>query len=162
MNQIDERRFTIQLTDAQKVKILGYNPKKDLFDIGRDAIGCEWIELANPEPLARDGMLLIVDEEEKLRNDAAFTNCIASYLYGAERHGDLIMGHAVVVKSNNDGLELLTAAEAKQLASRLEQLCQIEIEKIAEAFGLRPVHQKKTEIAQTTLRQPCKRKNMER
>lgn len=159
---MDEKKFAVMLTDAQEVKILECDPQKEMFDIARDAIGCEWIELVEPEPLTRDGLLMMIDEEGKLRNGTAFINCIASHLYGSERHGDPIVGYAVIVKSAKESLELLTAAEAKQVAFSMEQARRQSIDKIAKAFGLCPAHKKDNENAKPARRQPCKKNNMER
>lgn len=159
---MDDKRFAILLTDAQEVKILECDPQKEMFDIAREAIGCEWIELKEPEPLARDGLVMMIDEEGKLRNGTAYINCIASHLYGSERHGDPIVGHAVIVKAAEESLELLTGAEAKQVAFCMEQGRGHSVDQIAEAFGLRPGHKKDAENAKTTRRQPCKKNNMER
>lgn len=159
---MDDKRLAVLLTDAQEVNILECDPQKEMFDIAREAIGCEWIELIEPEPLARDGLVMMIDEEGKLRNGTAFINCVASHLYGSERHGDPIVGHAVIVKSAEESLELLTAAEAKQVAFSMEQSRGLAIEKIAEAFGLRPAHKKTQERSKPTRRQPCKKNNMER
>ena len=87
---MDEKRFAVLLTDAQEVLLMACNPQKELFGIARQAIGCDWVELVEAEPLAKQGMLLLIDEEGKLKPGAAFINCIASHLYGAEEHGDPI------------------------------------------------------------------------
>lgn len=134
---MDEKKYAVQLTDSQEVKLLECDPEKEMFDIGREAIGCEWIELVEPEPLARDGYLLMIDEEAKLKG-MCFINCIASHLYESERHGDPIVGDAVIVKSAGESLELLTHDEAKQIAFAMEQARDVSIEKVADAFGLRP------------------------
>ena len=41
---MDDKRFAVLLTDAQEVKILECDPQKEMFDIARDTIGCEWTE----------------------------------------------------------------------------------------------------------------------
>lgn len=78
-------------------KVIACNPDKDIFDIGREAIGCDWIELVEAEPLAKDGLLMMIDEEGKLKPGGALINATASALYGTEQHGDPIMGNAVIV-----------------------------------------------------------------
>ena len=77
---MDEKRFAVLLTDAQEVLLMACNPQKELFGIARQAIGCDWVELVEAEPLAKQGMLLLIDEEGKLKPGAAFINCIASHL----------------------------------------------------------------------------------
>ena len=83
-----------------------------------EAIGCDWIELVEAEPLAKDGLLMMIDEEGKLKPGGALINATASALYGTERHGDPIMGNAVIVRTTGENLELLTSGEAEQLAVR--------------------------------------------
>ena len=68
-------------------KVIACNPDKDIFDIGREAIGCDWIELVEAEPLAKDGLLMMIDEEGKLKPGGALINATASALYGTEQHG---------------------------------------------------------------------------
>ena len=83
-------------------KVIACNPDKDIFDIGREAIGCDWIELVEAEPLAKDGLLMMIDEEGKLKPGGALINATASALYGTERHGDPIMGNAVIVRTTGE------------------------------------------------------------
>jgi len=158
---MDEKKYAVQLTDSQEVKLLECDSAKEIFDIGREAIGCEWIELVEPEPLARDSMLLMIDEEAKLKGKC-YINCIASHLYGSERHGDPIVGDAVIVKANGESLELMTAAEAKQVAFSMEQVRGHAINKVSEAFGLRPVNREDVEKRKTPHRQTGDKVNQER
>lgn len=157
-----EKRYAVLLTDAQEVLLMACNPQQELFDIARQAIGCDWIELVEAEPLAKQGMLMLIDEEGKLKPGAAFINCIASHLYGAEEHGDPIVGNAVVVKFTGEQLELMTEAEAKQLATDLEQIRASAIAQITEKFAPRPAHRTERSIAAAPHRQPCKKNNQER
>lgn len=161
MNDMDEKKYAVQLTDAQEVKLLECDSAKEIFDIGREAIGCEWIELVEPEPLARDGLLLMIDEEGKLKGEHCI-NCIASHLYGSEHRGDSIIGDAVIVKSSGERLMLLTESEAKQIAAAMAQIRKKSIEKIADAFGLRPVLKQEAERQNRPHRQPCKKNFQER
>lgn len=63
---MDEKRYAVLLTETQDIKVMVCNPDKDIFDIGREAIGCDWIELVEAELLAKDGLLMMIDEEGKL------------------------------------------------------------------------------------------------
>lgn len=159
---MDDKRFAVLLTDAQEVLLMACNPQKELFDIARQAIGCDWIELVEAEPLAKQGMLMMIDEEGKLKPGAAFINCMASHLYGAETQGDPIVGNAVIVKTTGEQLELMTEAEARQLAADLEQIRASAIALITEKFAPRPAHQKERSTAAAPYRQPCRRNNQER
>ena len=64
---MDEKQYAVLLTETQDVRVMACNPDKDMFDIGREAIGCDWIELVEAEPLAKDGLLMMIDEEGKLK-----------------------------------------------------------------------------------------------
>lgn len=158
---MDETKYAIHLTDAQEVKLIACDPEKEIFDIGRSAIGCDWIELVQPELLAREGLLLMIDEEAKLKG-VNFINCIASFLYESDRHGDPIVGDAVLVKSSGESLELLSAAEARRLVSALDQIRGSAIGKIADAFGLRPSRVRDAESIHHVNRQPCRKDSQER
>lgn len=160
MTNMDENKYAVLLTDTQEVKILECDPQEELFKIARGAIGCDWIELVEPEPLARDGFLLLIDEEGKLRNDELGINCIASLLYGADQHGDPIVGDAIVVKSAGECLELLTSDEAQHLAEGFTKDRAKAIEKISRAFNLQPIP--KQDLPDRHRRQPCRKDGMER
>ena len=135
---MDEKQYAVLLTETQDVKVIACNPDKDIFDIGREAIGCDWIELVEAEPLEKDGLLMLIDEEGKLKPGGALINATASALYGTEQHGDPIMGNAVIVRTTGENLELLTSGEAEQLAVRMEAVRDGALQKIAEAFARRP------------------------
>ena len=159
---MDEKQYAVLLTETQGVKIMVRNPGKDMFDIGREAIGCDWIELVEAEPLAKDGLLMMIDEEGKLKPGGALINATASALYGTEQHGDPIMGNAVIVRTTGENLELLTAGEAERLAARMEAIRDRALQKIAEAFARRSAHQQERSVAAPARRQPCRKGNLER
>ena len=143
-------------------KVIACNPDKDIFDIGREAIGCDWIELVEAEPLAKDGLLMMIDEEGKLKPGGALINAAASALYGTEQHGDPIMGNAVIVRTTGENLELLTFGEAEQLAVRMEAVRDSALQKIAEAFARRPTSKQERSTSSLPRRQPCRKDNLER
>ena len=159
---MDEKRYAVLLTETQDIKVMACNPDKDMFDIGREAIGCDWIELVEAAPLAKDGLLMMIDEEGKLKPGGALINATASALYGTERHGDPIMGNAVIVRTTGENLELLTAGEAEQLAARMEAVRDRALQKIAEAFAHRSTHKRERVASSPTRRQPCRKDNLER
>ena len=159
---MDEKQYAVLLTETQDVKVIACNPDKDIFDIGREAIGCDWIELVEAEPLAKDGLLMMIDEEGKLKPGGALINATARALYGTERHGDPIMGNAVIVRTTGENLELLTSGEAEQLAVRMEAVRDSALQKIAEAFARRSAHQRERAAALSARRQPCKKGDLER
>ena len=159
---MEEKQYAVLLTETQDVKVMACNPDKDMFDIGREAIGCDWIELVEAEPLAKDGLLMMIDEEGKLKPGGALINATASALYGTERHGDPIMGNAVIVRTTGETLELLTAGEAEQLAARMEAIRDRALQKIAEAFARRSAHQQERSASAPARRQPCRKGKLER
>lgn len=154
---MDEKQYAVLLTETQDVKVIACNPDKDIFDIGREAIGCDWIELVEAEPLAKDGLLMMIDEEGKLKPGGALINATASALYGTERHGDPIMGNAVIVRTTGENLELLTSGEAEQLAVRMEAVRDSALQKIAEAFARRPTSKQERSTSSLPRRQPCRK-----
>ena len=159
---MDEKQYAVLLTETQDVKVMVCNPDKDIFDIGREAIGCDWIELVEAETLAKDGLLMMIDEEGKLKPGGALINATASELYGTEQHGDPIMGNAVIVRTTGENLELLTAGEARQLAIQMEAVRDSALQKIAEAFAKRSAHQQERSASAPARRQPCRKDNLER
>lgn len=159
---MEEKQYAVLLTETQDVKVMACNPDKDIFDIGREAIGCDWIELAEVEPLAKDGLLMMIDEEGKLKPGGALINATASALYGTERHGDPIMGNAVIVRTTGETLELFTAGEAERLAIRMEAIRDRALQKIAEAFAKRSAHQQERSASAPARRQPCRKGKLER
>ena len=71
---MDEKQYAVLLTETQDVKVMVCNSGKDMFDIGREAIDCDWIELVEAEPLAKDGLLMMIDEEGK-RSHTVVASC---------------------------------------------------------------------------------------
>ena len=159
---MDEKQYAVLLTETQDVKVIACNPDKDIFDIGREAIGCDWIELVEAQSLAKDGLLMLIDEEGKLKPGGALINATASALYGTEQHGDPIMGNAVIVRTTGEDLELLTAGAARQLAVQMEAVRDRTLQKIAEAFARRSASRQGRSTSSLPRRQPCRKNNLER
>ena len=112
---MDEKKFAVMLTDTQEIKTLECDPQEELFEIARGTIGCEWIELVEVEPLAKDGYLMLIDEEGKLKKGPVSINCLASDLYGADRHGDAIVGNVMIVRAEDETLK-----QSSEMAGRVE------------------------------------------
>ena len=145
---MDEKKFAVMLTDTQEIKTLECDPQEELFEIARGTIGCEWIELVEAEPLAKDGYLMLIDEEGKLKN--------------ADRHGDAIVGNVMIVRAEDERLTLLTKDEANALAAGMEAMRDQAVEKISAAFGLKPIVKPELEIVNLSRRQSCRKNSMER
>ncbi len=159
---MDENKYAVILTEEQGITILECDPKYEIFDTARLAIGCDWIEIVDAEDLTEKGYLMLIDEEGKLRDGDLPINCIASDLYGADRHGDPIVGNAMIVKDGDEQLELLSHDEAKQLASAFLQQRDRSVEKISRAFGLVPAEKQQHEMSDLFRRHPCGKDSMER
>ena len=153
----EEKKYAVLLTDAQEIRMLECDPQEELLEIARGTIGCDWIELVEPDSLAEKGYVMMIDEEGKLRNHPASINCIASEMYGSDRHGDPIVGNAVIVRAADERLDLLSKTEAELLADSLNHKRDLAIEKISKAFGIIP-----SADSRPKRRQPCKKNDMER
>ena len=80
---MDEKQYAVLLTETQDVKVIACNLDKDIFDIGREAIGCDWIELVEAEPLAKIDYVKVVDlmtMQQIPKLDRPFLAAIAVYI----------------------------------------------------------------------------------
>ena len=159
---MDEKKYAVMLTDTQEIKTLECDPQEEIFEIARGTIGCDWIELVETETLTQSGYLMLIDEEGKLKKGPVSINCLASNLYGSDRHGDAIVGNVMVVRAEDERLTLLTKEEADMLATGLEAKRDMAVEKISTAFGLKPIVKPELEIVDLSRRQSCRKNSMER
>lgn len=60
-----------------------------------EQIGAEWAEIVRPARMT--DYVMIVDEEGKLK-DNMYVNTVGSWLYEADRHGDVILGNCIFMK----------------------------------------------------------------
>lgn len=69
-------------------------------------IGCDCIEIVRPDIL-KEPYVMVVDEEGLLKEEPRL-NCIASFLYGTQNHGQPIVGKALIMKevATADGVDL--------------------------------------------------------
>ena len=167
MSDIQDRGdnvYGVLLTDAQEVKIVQIRPQEEIFDCGRRAIGCEWIELVEPDMLAQRDLVLMIDEEAKLKSGGKYVNCIASYAYESQKHGDMIIGNAVIVKAAEEELEMLSHDEALSLAAEMVGIRGEAIHTIAEAVNPKPSIEEALHKTESSVdhRQPCKKNSQER
>ena len=168
--KMNEPIYGVVLTDGQQVGITEWKPQDDLFAFARNAIHCDMIEIVEPEILAKRNLVLLIDEESKLKNSELFVNCIASYLYKTQEHGDVIVGNAVIVKRNEESLEMLTGLEAVSLAKEMTQQRGHAVETISKALRIPPMPAPRKESSlmsdirkkDSHNRQPCTQERMER
>lgn len=164
----DEKAYGVLLTASQEIGFVKIASDEDIFQCGRRAIGCEWIELVEPKHKNDGSLIMLIDEEGKLREGEKFVNCVGSFLYDTQSHGDTIVGNAMIVRQNEENLEMLTGREAIKLAKELAQLRVQAIETILKAVNLslssRLSLEMKLRIVQEkgTHRQPCKPNQVER
>ena len=164
----DEALYGVLLTDAQEIGFVEIKPDEDILSCTYRGIGCNTVEFVEPDELTKRGMVMLVDEEGKLREGSKFINCVASFLYGSQEHGDPIVGNAMIVKLGDEQLEMLTGMEAAQLAKEMTELRGKAIDDIADAFHLRPAAKKsisddlQKSSVQGERRQPCKPTSQER
>ena len=102
--------------DYARLEKLKAQAGSDLMATLRDKIGCEYVEVVHPEGLP--GPYLMIVDEEGLMKDRPSLNVIASYLYGTHKHGQPIVGNAVIVKEviTGEGYDLSWLTESEELA----------------------------------------------
>ncbi len=163
--------YGVMLTSGQAVTIAEVNPGEKVFDCARRNIGCDWIEIVEPEALQDQGYVILIDEEAKLKGDVHFVNCIASYLYESQEHGDVIIGNAMIVKAEEESLRMLTESEAIDLARDMTQIRNASIHEMTEYLSNRKLAEPTPEksiasilrmAAEKGNRQPCESKEQER
>lgn len=81
MNDNNDKTYGVLLTDAQEIKLIQIKPNEGIFDCGRRTIGCEWIELVEPNSFSEQNLVMMIDEEAKLKDGGKYVNCIASFTY---------------------------------------------------------------------------------
>jgi len=173
MNQneiLENAVYGVMLTSRQTVGIAEVNPGEKVFDCARRNIGCDWIEIVEPEAFRDQNYVLLIDEEAKLKGDVHFVNCIASYLYETPSHGDVIIGDAMIVKAEEENLRLLTEDEAVNLAQQMTQIRKVSIHEMTEYLSERksePNAEKSISAilrmgVETKNRQPCGKDEQER
>lgn len=163
--------YGVMLSSGQAVSIVEVNPDEKLFDCARRNIGCDWVEIVEPEAFRDQGYVILIDEEAKLKGNMHFVNCIASYLYETPEHGDIIIGNAMIVKSEEESLRLLTESEAIDLAKDMSQIRRTAIHEMTEYLSNRKMAEVKPEKSISAIlrmgtelsnRQPCRSQEQER
>ena len=124
---MSERKFAVKLTEGQSVEFTRCDPTLEVFDNARRLIGCDMIEIIHMRENIGKGFVMLVDEEAKLKGNRNI-NCIASHLYGSQKHGDPLVGHVVIVADAGDELQLLTSEEASRLTFILKYMRDASVE----------------------------------
>ena len=164
---MSEKNCVVVLTDAQEVKVTHCTPEADIGDVAGNVLHCDWVQAVSSEALNEKGLILLVDEDAKLKSGRKYINCIASSLYGTEDHGDPIIGDAMLVRNDNGGLHLFSESEARDLSSEMVAMREQAINSIGKALRLTPEITKRNEmrdeidrgsISETPRRQPCAKK----
>ena len=78
----------------QKMEIVDIAEPIDLQQLGQ-LIGADYVEIVKAHRLP-DGYVMIVDEDGKLKPNCV--NAACSFLYGADGHGDPIVGNALILQ----------------------------------------------------------------
>ncbi len=163
--------YGVMLTSGQAVALAEVNPGEKLFDFARRNIGCDWVEVVEPEVFSDRNYVILIDEEAKLKGDVHFVNCIASYLYESHEHGDVIIGNAMIVKAEEENMRLLTESEAIDLAREMSQIRKVSIHEMTEFLSNKQMAEVKPEKSISAIlrmgseignRQPCKPDDRER
>ena len=103
--------------------------------------------------------------------DVHFVNYIASYLYESPKHGDMIIGNAMIVKQDGEDLRLLTQDEAIDLAKDMSQIRNVSIHEMTEFLSNLKHAERQPEKSISTIlrmgsekgnRQPCRSEGQER
>ena len=156
------------LIDADPVRPSGVSASREEKEAARRVAGMtmkKLMAMGFSEPIVADsgnGYLMLIDEEGKLKKGPVSINCLASDLYGADRHGDAIVGNVMIVRAEDERLTLLTKDEANALAAGMEAMRDQAVEKISAAFGLKPIVKPELEIVDLSRRQSCRKNSMER
>ena len=171
-NEIRENAiYGVMLTSGQSVGIVEVEPDEKLFDCARRAVGCDWIEVVEPAGLQGQDLVLLIDEESKLKGDVHFVNCVASSLYESPKHGDMIIGNAMIVKQDGEDLRLLTEDEALSVAKDMQAIRRDSIREMTEylsnlKYAERPPEKSISAIlrmgSEKEKRQPCRVEGQER
>ena len=169
----NEVGYGVVLGSDQTISLVEFQKNDDVLGCARKEIGCDYVELISPYNLEKQSCSMLIDQDAKLRSGDMLVNCIASFLYKTQEHGDPIIGNAMIVKQKDDSLALMTGAEAEKLVWALEELRGKAIDEVAAALRIPPMpaNRKKQSLASdlqqqlpkdSTARQPCKKETMER
>ena len=160
MNQneiLENAVYGVMLSSGQAVSIVEINPGEKLFDCARRNIGCDWVEIVEPEVFQDQNYVILIDEEAKLKGDI--------------QHGDIIIGNAMIVKAEEESLRLLTESEAIDLARDMSQIRKVSIHEMTEYLSNRQLAEIKPEKSISAIlrigseignRQPCRSEGPER
>ena len=121
MSELNEKYLVINPSGS--VKWIHTN-REHLFEDFRKAIRCNWLENVYT---VLPGIVIIVDEVGKVRQDPQIFNPVASRLYGGAPYGDFIHGPAVVaaIGLTDTGMDWIPLRPAQ--LQQLQNWLQVEI-----------------------------------
>ena len=116
----DEKKYALLLTTDGKVEFVTTDGEDGkILEVAREKIGCEWIECVYCSDERGNRICMMIDEEGKLKEEQ-YMNPIASWLYETCRHGDPIVGNAMLVLEGEEDLEYMNGMEVARLAKECE------------------------------------------
>lgn len=110
-------KFGILLTTARKIRRVEVPAGGATLHWMYDTLGCDQVETVNtglPGPL-----VMLVDENARLKEDVP-CNVLASWLHGAHRHGETILGDALILAVDGEELVGLPEPDADACSAQLE------------------------------------------
>lgn len=117
----EEKKYALLLTIDGKVEfVMTDGTSEKMLEVAREKIGCEWIECVYCSDKRGNRICMMVDEEGKLKEER-YMNPIASWLYGTHRHGDPIVGNAMLVFEGEEEFEYMNGMEVAYLAKECEE-----------------------------------------
>lgn len=116
----DERKYALLLTVDGKVEFVTTDSEcEKMLEVAREKIGCDLIECVCFNDKRGERICMMIDENGKLKEEK-YMNPIASWLYGTHRHGDPIVGNAMLVLEGDESLEYMNGTEVAHLAKECE------------------------------------------
>lgn len=108
--------YTVRIEAAEAtVEMVEIREGASIQNVGHELIGCRMIEIVQPRYFLK-GYCIVIDEEGWLKEEPVL-NAVASHMYGMHKHGQGIVGNAIVMKNvmTGDGPDVgwLTKEEAE-------------------------------------------------
>lgn len=128
--------YAVKLGTQLDITIIEKKPDQSFLDFCYENIGCQCVEKVNARYL-KEPFVLTIDGEGRLKDKPAI-NFIASYLYGAHKHHEPIVGNVLIMKlgMTNEGPDImpLDEAEARQVEESMRKIAYIAYRKVLVTF----------------------------